>query len=255
VRRALIVEWWKMRRSRVTATATLLMGILLPAMGLGFYKVALSEANGILADKAGAFLVAEGWEGYLGLVDQIAAVAMLLGAGIVVAWVFGREHVDRTFPSLFALPISRRSMATAKFVVLVCWLGLLAAVVCCVAFLLGWVGDVGPINADVLASGLSKLFFVGAGAGALALTLGWVASIGRGYLPAIGVLIVIIAASQVAVLFGTGGWFPFAIPGLLAVSASEEAPALSAIQMALVPAIALAAIWLTVRWWETAEVS
>ena len=255
MRHALVVEWWKVRRSRVTATATLLMGVLLPAMGLGFYEVALSDANGILADKATVFLIAPGWEGYLGLVNQIAAVAILLGAGIVVAWAFGREHVDRTFPSLFALPVTRRSIAAAKFVVMFCWVGVVAVAVCLVAFVLGWVGGVGPISSPVVIPGLYRLFIVAVGAGVLALTLGWVASVGRGYLPAIGVLIVIIAATQVAVLFGTGGWFPYAIPGLVAVSATDGAPTLSFTQILLVPVTALAAVWLTLRWWETAEVS
>jgi ABC-2 type transport system permease protein len=254
MREALIVEWWKLRRSRVTTTATLLIVVLLPTMGLGFYRVALSDANGVLAEKAAAFLTAEGWEGYLGLVGQIAAVAMLLGVGVVVGWVFGREHVDRTFPSLFALPVSRRSTAAAKFVVMLGWAIVLAVAVCLMTLVLGWIGTVGPMSGALLPA-LWRLLVVGLGAGVLAMTMGWVASIGRGYLPAIGALIVIIAAAQVAVLFGTGGWFPYAIPGLLAVSGAEAVAGLSLIQLALLPGLVLLAVWLTVRWWETAEVS
>jgi ABC-2 type transport system permease protein len=106
-----------------------------------------------------------------------------------------------------------------------------------------------------LAPELAKLLAVTTTSGVLALTLGWVASVGRGYLPAIGALIVIIAAAQVAVLFGTGGWFPFAIPGLIAVAGTEGAPQLSVLQLALVPGIVAAAAWLTLRWWAKAEVS
>ncbi len=254
MRRALDVEWWKVRGSRVTLTATLLMGALLPAMGLGFYRVALAGGNGVLSNKAAAFLTAEGWAGYLGLVDQIAAVAVLLGAGVVVAWVFGREHVDRTFPALFATAVTRGTIAAAKFVVMALWVIGLSVVICLFAVGLGIVGGVGAIGVDHTTDVL-RLLLVVLGAGMLALTVGWVASVGRGYLPAIGALILIIAASQVAVLFGTGAWFPYALPGLIAVSGTEGAPSLGLQHLALMPAVTLLAIWLTVRWWRDAEVT
>jgi len=255
MRRAIRVEWWKFRRSRVVITATGLMSILLPAMGLGFFVVAVSGGNGVLADKAGALLTAEGWPGYLGLVDQIAAVATFLGVGVVVAWAFGREHVDRTFPSLFALPVSRSAIAGAKFVVLVGWILTLSILISLAAAALGVVGGVGPWDTGEIWPGVARLSVITIGAGALALTMALFASVGRGYLPAIGAVIVIIAIAQVAVLLGTGGWFPFAVPGLLAVAGAEGAPELTAAQLGLVPALAAAGIWLTLLWWGHSEVS
>jgi ABC-2 type transport system permease protein len=254
MRRAIRVEWQKLTRSRVTLVATALMGLLLPAVGLSFYSVALSGGNGALADKARAFLVDEGWAGYLGLVDQIAAVAVFLGAGIVVAWAFGREHTDRTFPSLFALPVSRGKIAAAKFAVLIAWTIVLAAVVSLGTVVLGLVGGVGPLTADVIGPEVVRLQGVSTAAGLLALTMGFVASLGRGYLPAIGVLAVIIAITQVAVLFGTGGWFPFAVPGLMAVAGVDGIPEPTALQVLLVPTVAALGVWLTIRWWQHAEV-
>lgn len=252
---AVRIEWWKLRRSRVALVATVLMGVLLPALGLGFYSVALNGGTGSLADKAAALLVGEGWVGYLGLVDQVAAVALFLGAGIVVAWAFGREHVDRTFPSLFALPVSRRAIAAAKFVVLFVWVIALAIVVSLMALVLGVLGNVEPFEVRGVIAGLVRLLAICIGAGLLSLTMGFVASVGRGYLPAIGALIVLVAAAQVSVLFGTGGWFPFAVPGLMAVAGVEGVPDLNAIQLVLVPALAAAGVWATVWWWRRAEVA
>jgi ABC-2 type transport system permease protein len=252
--RAIRVEWQKLARSRVTLVATALMGLLLPAIGLSFYSVALSGGNGALADKARAFLVDEGWAGYLGLVDQIAAVAVFLGAGIVVAWAFGREHTDRTFPSLFALPVSRGKIAAAKFAVLIAWTVVLSVVVSLVTVVLGLAGGVGPLTAELVGPEVVRLQGVSIAAGLLALSMGFVASLGRGYLPAIGVLAVIIAITQVAVLFGTGGWFPFAVPGLMAVAGVESIPEPTAPQVLLVPAVAALGVWLTIRWWQRAEV-
>jgi ABC-2 type transport system permease protein len=250
---ALRFEWLKMRRSPVTATATLLMTLFLPVMGLAFYLVAVNGGNGALAGKAGALLSAEGWEGYLSLVSQIAAVAVFLGAGVVVAWVFGREHTERTFPALFARPTSMGHIATAKLLVACGWIVVLTVMLCLMTLLYGLLADVatsGPLNwADA-----ARLVVVTLAAGTLGLTMGYVASIGRGYLPAIGAIIVIIAVAQVAVLFGTGAWFPFAVPGLLAVSGTEGVVSPNTLQLLLVPTIALAAAWLTVNWWRNSEV-
>lgn len=255
MRAAVRVEWWKLRRSRVPLVATLLMAGLLPAMGIGFYQVAVNGGVGSLADKASALLVGDGWVGYVGLVDQIAAVALFLGAGIVVAWAFGREHTDGTFPSLFALPVKRATVAGAKFVVLAAWLIVVSVLVVAVALLLGLVAAVGPLDWNVIVPELARLLAISLGAGALSLTMGYVASIGRGYLAAIAVLSVIIAVSQIAVLIGTGGWFPFVVPGLLAIAGTEGAPQLNAAQIALVAVVGMAGVWATVRWWRNAEVA
>lgn len=255
MRATLRVESLKLRRSRVTLVATILMALLLPAMGLGFYSVAINGGVGTVADKAAAFLVGEGWVAYLGVVDQIAAVALFLGTGIVVAWAFGREHADRTFPSLFALPVGLASMAAAKFVALAVWLVVLAVVVVVVALSFGLAGGVGPVEWSVIIPELARLLAISLATGILALTMGFVASVGRGYLAAIGAMSVIVAVTQVAVLFGTGGWFPFAVPGLLAVAGAEGVPPLNPTQIALVGAVAMAGVWATMRWWRNAEVA
>ena len=255
MRAAFQVEWLKLRRSRVTLGATALMGLLVPATGLAFYSVALSGGVGAIADKAATFLIGEGWVGYLRLVDQIAAVAVFGGAGVVVAWGFGREHVDRTFPSLFALAVPRGTIALAKFLVLSVWIGALALVIGFVALGLGMVAQVGPVEAGAAIGEIGKLILIATAAGILALTMGYTASLGRGYLPAIGTLMVVIVAAQVAVLFGTGGWFPFAVPGLMAVAGAEGAPDLHPAQLALVPAVALVSMWMTTRWWANSEVT
>ena len=135
--RALTVEWLKMRGSPVTLIATALMALALPGMGLGFFEVGTKGGSGPLALKAGALIIGEGWVGYLGAVSQIAAVAVFVGSGVVVAWVFGREHVDRTFPALFALPVTRKEIARAKLVVLTGWTIALSAVIVMVTLALG----------------------------------------------------------------------------------------------------------------------
>jgi len=57
------------------------------------------------------------------------------------------------------------------------------------------------------------------------------------------------------VLFGTGGWFPFAVPGLAAIAGAEGAPDLTPLQVALVPALSALTTLLTIRWWTRTEVT
>ncbi|MGA7228486.1 MAG: ABC transporter permease [Acidimicrobiia bacterium] len=253
MRPALRVEWWKLKRSPVTVATTALMVVLLPLMAIGFYTVAQQGGTGALGQKAGAMLLGTGWEGYLSGVDQIAAVAGFIGAGVVVAWAFGREHSDRTFASLFALPVSRGTIAGAKFVVLACWVAVLSLLMVITTFLVGVLSGVGSLDEAALLPGLARLLVIVFTTGVLALSIALVASIGRGYLPAIGGLILIVAAAQIAVLFGTGGWFPYAVPGLLAVP-GEGIPAPSSIQMALIPVLTGISMWMTMTWWQRTEV-
>lgn len=254
MRRALLVELLKFRRSPVVLTTTMLVVIIVPLLCIGFLALAEGDGAGAAALKAQALVVGEGWEGYLGLLGQMLAVTMFIGPGVVVAWAFGREFADRTFPSLFAMPVSRGSTAGAKFLVLLVWGFALTVLLLLAAVLAGLVANVGPIEIADLVEPLSRLTLAGFLTATIALTVGLVASVGRGYLPAIGAIVILTMAAQVAVLAGTGGWFPYAAPGLYAVAEAAGVAGVSAIQLLLVPVTTAAVAWLTVRWWDRAEV-
>ncbi|MCB2223185.1 MAG: ABC transporter permease [Actinobacteria bacterium] len=254
MRRALAFEFSKMRKSLVVAVTTALIVVLVPGLCLGFVVIAERGGTGVMALKAQAMVSGEGWEAYLGLLGQMTAITLFIGPGVVAAWAFGREHADGTFPSLFAMPVDRGTVAAAKFVVLAAWGAALTALLLAATVLVGIVGGVGPMGDIDLATTLARMGLVGVLTALLALTVGYAASVGRGYLPAFGALILLTIAAQVAVLFGTGGWFPYAAPGLYAVAGSEEGIDVHAVQLLLVPLLALAVAWATVRWWRTAEV-
>lgn len=251
MRRALVTEWWKLRRSTVVVVTSALLALALPAMAIGFTLAASSEGDAALARKAAAFIVGEGWEAYLGAVSQIAAVAAFLGAGIVSAWVFAREHVDRTFPSLFALPVSRATIAGAKFVMLIGWVVALTALVSATTVATGLAARVGPALPP---AGVIRLSAILLGAGLLGTTAAFVASVGRGYLPAVGFLVVVVAIAQVSVLVGSGTWFPFAVPGLAAVAGAPGAPTIGITHVAAVGVTVTLGIASTIGWWSSAEV-
>jgi ABC-2 type transport system permease protein len=254
MRRAVTVELLKFRRSSVVLATTILIVVLVPLLCIGFVAIARSGGAGAAALKAQAMVVGEGWDGYLGLLAQMVAVAMFIGPGVVVAWAFGREFSDRTFASLFALPVSRGSTAAAKFVVLLIWGFTLMVLLLTAAVLAGLLADVGPIHMAEVFPSLGRLALAGFLTATIALTIGLVASIGRGYLPAIGAIVLLTMAAQIAVLFGTGGWFPYAAPGLYGLAGAEGVADVSAIQLLLVPITSAIIVWLTVRWWKRAEV-
>lgn len=249
IRAAITVEWWKLRRSAVTWTTTTLMVVLMPALSAAFYSVAINGGRGPLATKAEIFLSSPGWAGYLGMTGQIAAAAALVGVGVVVSWVFGREHADRTFPALFALPVGRHAVAVAKLLVLTAWVMTVAAAV----MVTSWMAGALVVNGgSVTFGGLVELGVVTLLTGISGICVSLFASVGRGYLPGVGATILLIIAAQVSVLFGTGAWFPPAVPGLIAVHGAPGIPPVSAIQIMAVPAFTGAACAATVAWWGNA---
>jgi ABC-2 type transport system permease protein len=255
MRRAITVEMLKFRRSPVVLVATVLIVVLVPLLCLGFLAAANGNAVGAIAAKARAMGIGEGWDGYLDLLAQIAAVTLFIGPGVVVAWTFGREHADRTFPSLFALPVSRRCVAAAKFLVLLGWSAALTTLLLAAATVAGIAAGVGPLEGNSVVTTLARIWVAGLLTTIIALTLGYVASIGRGYLPAIGALILLTMFAQVAVALGTGAWFPYAAPGLYAVAGAEGVTDVTPLQLLLVPVATLAVAWATVHWWGHAEVT
>lgn len=255
MKRALAVEHLKLRRSMVAVVTTVFVVVFIPLLSIAFVAIAKSGGAGAAALKAQAMVVGEGWEGYIGLLGQMVSVAMFIGPGMVVTWAFGREHSDRTFPSLFALPVSRRSIAAAKFVVLAGWSLVLVVLLLLGSVVAGLLAGVGPLDDVELLPRLARLGFAGFLTALLALTIGFVASVGRGYLPALGAMILLTMITQIAVLFGTGGWFPYATPGLYAMAGADGIPEVSALLLLLVPVTVGIVVWLTVRWWERAEVA
>ncbi len=85
----------------------------------------------------------------------------------------------------------------------------------------------------------------------LALPFAWVATVGRGYLPAVGALLGTVMVSQVVVLLGGGAWFPWAVPSLLVGSAGEAGAAgVAGVGVGLVALVGAVAWWGTVRTWS-----
>ena len=251
---ALEVEALKLRRSTPARAAGAAVVVGVCVLCAAFTAVARSDGDSQMAVKVRPMLIGTGWEAYLGLVAQVLSVGMLLAAGVVVAWSFGREHTDGTFGSLFALPTSLRRIALAKAAVLAMWGVVTCVATVFVAVALGLLLRLGPVGA-VTATGAGRALAVGLLMVVLSSPLALVSSALRGYLPGVAGLLGLVVVTQVVTVMGAGAWFPYAAPGLWAGMGGEAAAlAVTPVQLLLAVPVGLVGIVLTVRWWGTAEV-
>lgn len=249
------VETLKLRRSPVPRVAG--VALLLGPSGLAAAFSVMASRGGTdpMSVKARAMTTEAGWDGYLAGLSQILASGGLLGMGVVVAWCFGREYVDRTVVSLYGSATPRTRVAAAKLVVLTIWCAQVSLLSAPAILLMGLATGLGWPDIEAL-EGLARIVLLSFMTGLLSLTMALFASVGRGYLPAVGGLIGIIVVAQVAVVAGIGSWVPYSSPGLWAVSAVNAGiPAVPLWHLVIVPVTAGLVACATVEWWRRAELA
>lgn len=243
------VEWTKFRRSTVGVVTTALLVLGTAAVSAGSF--ASVGGDGVLAAKAGVLAQQDGWPGLLGVASQVMAVGGLLGFGVLTGWLHGREFTDGTAAGLFARPVSLASVAAAKLTIYVVWALAVAVLVVggmlAVGAVLAAAGDA-AFAGTAVAAPAGKLFVITVLTALLAVPCGLVATLARGYLAAVAAAVTVVVVSQVAVMLGAGGWFPFVAPGLWA--SGLPGAAVSAAQLALSIPVGLGAAALTVGAWR-----
>lgn len=235
-------EALKLTRSLVGLIATL--AIVVGVVGLlGGITAGVASGNAELIAQAGPAAALD-WGGLLSGASQITAVAAILGCGIVLAWMFGREFTDGTITGLFALPVTRGRIALAKLIVYASWAIVVSTALALGVLAIGLVIGYGPPGGDAWAS-LGRLWALGVFSAGVAIPVAWIATLTRSLLAAAGSTIALVVAAQVGALAGAGGWLPLAAPALWAMS---DGTAVSAVQLGLTGAVALAftaLVWLS----------
>ncbi|MFT3970119.1 MAG: ABC transporter permease [Micropruina sp.] len=223
MRAVIRVEALKLTRSPVGVVATLAVVLAL----LGGITAGVAGGNPDLIAKAGPDGALD-WNGLLAGATQVTAVVSILGFGIVLAWMFGREFVEGTITGLFALPASRGKIALAKLTVYALWAVIVSGALTLGVLLLGLTFSYGPPSAEVWTT-LGRLFILGVLSTGLAVPVAWFATVFRSLLAAVGCTIALVVTAQVGALAGEGGgWMPFAAPALWAMS---NGAAVTAIQL------------------------
>ncbi len=244
-RTALAMELRKALAARVVLGVTVaLVG------GIASLSVVLTSAAHAgrtdLTAKLGPVASLPGWAGYLAAAQQITAAAAVLGFGVALSWLFGREFTDGTITGLFALPVTRPATALAKLLTYALWAVLVAAGLTLVLLAGGLAVGLGaPGSADWSAVARESALVVLSAM--VAVPAAWVSSLSRGLLGGIAATVALIVAAQVVVLgAGLGGWFPVSAPALWALAPGT----VSALQLALVGVLPLGFGLATLGAWQ-----
>ncbi len=246
-RTACSFEWLKFRHARVAITSTLLLIVGIALIVLA--SLYASGGNTAFASKAAAMMPDTGWAGLFAVATQVTAVAGLLAFGVTTGWMFGREFTDGTIVGLYALPTSRAAIALAKFTVLLIWAIAVAITLTLAILLLGLLLNFEAPAIDIVQRA-ARLMLVCILTALLAVPCALAATIGRGYLTAIGAILAIVVLAQIAVMVGFGGWFTFAAPGVWGARTTAIPDPITLAQLALVVPLAAFSIYLTTRSWR-----
>jgi ABC-2 type transport system permease protein len=249
---ALWAEALKLRRSPVPWVTAAVLALTPLLAGLFMLAVRDRRASGLVGGKTQLLGVTADWAGYFTLLTQIDAVSGLLALGVVTAWVFGREFSDRMAVDLLALPTPRAAIVTAKFLLIVAWSAVATALVPLLAPAVGGALGLPGWSTPLLWETVGHLAVLSGLNTLLVTPVALAASIGRGYLPAIGLVLIVIALAQAMATIGAGAWFPWSVPAL-ASGIAGAAGAISATSYLLVGLTALAGAVLTITWWRLAD--
>lgn len=165
---------------------------------------------------------ARDWTGFLLAAAQITSAGGLLGFGVVLSWMFGREFGDGTITGLFGLPVRRSTISLAKLVVYGGWAVVMSIALAGALLLLGVAAGLGLPSDDAWPA-LARQVGLGAMTAAVAAPIAWAATLGRSVLAGVSTAIGLVVIAQVSVLAGAGAWFPLASPALWAISSGEAA--------------------------------
>lgn len=253
---ALWAETRKAFRSKVPLFTFL--GFALGPIVAGFFMIILKDpaaarSMGLISTKAQLTAGTADWPSYFGLLAQITAAGGAFVFSILTAWVFGREFSDHTAKELLAVSTPRGMTVAAKFVVIAAWSLVLAIFLYCLGLLVGNIVTIPGYSASLLSA--STVSILGSAALTVAVLpyVALLASVGRGYLPAIGWTILTVVLAQIAGVAGWGDWFPWAIPGLFSGAAGPRAGALGLHSYVVLCAAFAVGLTATFLWWRDAD--
>ncbi len=254
---ALWSEILKVRRSKVFPATIGFFAFVAMMMGLLMIVAKHPELAGrsaTLSAKA-SFLKNGDWSGFMTLILQTILALGPIGYGIVTSWVFGREYADHTVKDLLALPVSRSSIVAAKFIVVVIWSVLISAVFFAVALLTAWMVNVPGWSFALFQNGLSAFLTSVLLTIVLCTPVAFVASMSRGYLLAIGYVILVLIMTQLVgmALPGIVAYFPWIVPALCSGMAGSSLPQPEFVSYVLLAVTGILGFAGTVAWWELAD--
>jgi ABC-2 type transport system permease protein len=133
------------------------------------------------------------------------------------------------------------------------WCGTVACAVTVASLCIGYALDLPGWSAGVLFSSLRHISTTALLAIALCPPVFLVASAGRGYLAALGFVIMSVVVAQIIGALGFGAWVPWAVPALYSGLGSETGGALTVYSYGLVALTGMGGLIGTACWWRYAD--
>lgn len=253
---ALQAELIKVKHSTIIWATFIAFG-LAPVMGAVFILIvqdseAMAKAGG-LAVKAKAMNFEANWKSYFDILTQAIGVGGVLVFGFVSSWIFGREYSDGTAKDLLSLPTSRTKILNAKFILFVLWCLLLAISNLLVAFALGTLLRLPPMDTSILAHFFSDYFITTALTIIVGVPIAFFALWGKGYLAPLGFVALTLVFAQVIAATGFGSYFPWSVPGLYSGAGGEYKMLLDKYSYGILILTGIAGYLATTIYWKTAD--
>ena len=253
---ALWAEMLKMVRSKVPLFTTL--GFLMAPLAGGLFMIILKDPEaarsmGLISTKAQITVGTADWPAFFGLITQAVAAGGMVLFSIITIWVFGREFSDHTVKELLALPTSRETIVTAKFIVVIVWSLAMTLLIIGVGLVVGMLVVIPGWSAELFRTSFINIL------GAALLTIPLVsfvallASAGRGYMPPFGWIIFTMVLANIAAVMGWGDWFPWAVPAMFSGAAGPRAGQLELHSYMIVILTGIIGLVATYYWWRNAD--
>jgi len=255
---AIWIELRKATRSRMPLFTAL--GFLLLPLGGAFLMFVVKDPEfarsvGLISTKANLMGRSANWPSYLGLLTQSVAAGGLIFFSLMMSWVFGREFADGTLKDLLAVPISRVTILLAKYIVVTLWCVVATVMVIIVGLVLGALIGLPEGTSGLFVQAMTTLVITACLVIIDVFPVAFFASIGRGYLLPMGVVILILILAQLIAISGWGSYFPWSIPGLYTQAIGSPNEHLEPISYLIVIITGLAGLIVTCLWWQYADQS
>jgi ABC-2 type transport system permease protein len=257
---ALWVELRKVWRSKTLWITAL--GFFLVVLISGLFMYILKDPEqarrlGLLGAKAQIFGGSADWPSFFNLMLLMVSVGGLVIFGFIFVWVFGREFGDKTVYDMLSLPTSRATIVMAKIITASYWSVALILIVFVLMLAIGAILQLPGWSMATALNGLESILVTGSLTALLCIPFGLVASVARGYLPAVGCIFLVLLLGQVISHLGYGQYFPWTIPMLYSGAAEaltgEATTALGLISYILVGVVSVVSLILTSAWWRYAD--
>jgi ABC-2 type transport system permease protein len=253
---AVWIELRKAIRSRMPRFTAL--GLLLLPLGVAFIMFVVKDPEfarkvGLISTKANLLGRSANWPSYLSLLAQTIAAAGLIFFSLMMSWVFGREFADGTLKDLLAVPVSRVTILLAKYIVVVLWSVVATAMIIIVGLALGMLIGLPGGTSELFIQGLMTMAITACLVIINVFPVAFFASVGRGYLLPMGIVILTLILANLVVITGWGSYFPWSVPALYTQAIGSSNSPIEPISYVIVFITGLAGVVGTCLWWQFAD--